>query len=354
MRINLLPEDKKANDGAVAPSGPRQVPMSTPVPVDNVATHQPIELTPSTTGSFVKNEVSVPVARKYSTIDTTSEDKNEVKVMREVAVERLDRDRSGRPPLPVFASRKIQPKVEVKPKVVPVQLPNVSTDKIPDKMMVTDQKDLDPSIKGNLLREYNADKVSVESNTQSEIKVPEPVSVVPAKSTTIAPSAPKKVVRTTRREWGAVGFILLIFLAVGVSIGGWWLVLRWNDQTINLLTENRDNLARQVVEGEMSTDVGLRLQAQLEATDSWLQQTRDYSDIFNALEIAVLPTSTFVALDVQDVGSFVVYGETGNMEDVARQFTAFVSAENVKDVYLIKSEMQSGVAMFEIQVSLNL
>lgn len=356
MRINLLPEDKKPDSGAVSASGPRQVPMSTPVPIDGVATHQPIALTPSPDDKNNNDNLAVPTARKYSTIATDQSTANNEPVNRTENLPRLERDRSGKVEPPVFAARRADPTdLPLEKSKIADSLPKAEKPKVPDEMLITKEHSLDTSVKGNLLQPINEKqqtKLTVPVKDSELPKIPPTPAVTPPAVVTKLQSQAPVVERKVKRDWRPVGYIISVVLAIAVSVVSWWGILAWQDQQVNKLTDRRDALSQQVEMMEVDKDAGLRLQAQLDVAADWLKQSRDYSAVLRALEQSVLPTTTYVAVDVISPHNFVVKGEASTMEDVARQFAAFETVEGVDDTELVETSLQNGVASFAFDVTL--
>lgn len=356
MRINLLPEDKKPDSGAVSASGPRQVPMSTPVPIDGVATHQPITLTPSLDERNVENTPSVPVARKYSAIATEQNDSEDASVKRVESLPRLSRDRSGQVQRPVFAARRTDPSDSSENKLRTADnLPKAEKTHVPDEMHITKENSLDPSIKGNLLAPFNDKKVAESIAPIKDVELPKKTPATDVIQPITTPKLETKtpvVVRKDKRDWRPLFRILSILVAIIASVGLWWGIVEWQNRQITTLTARRDALSQQVEVMSADKDAGLRLQAQLDVANDWLKQSRDYSAVLRALEQSVLPTTTYVAVDVASVNSFVVRGEAGTMEDVAKQFSAFEMVDGVKESELLETNLQNGVASFAFSVTL--
>lgn len=356
MAVNLLPDDKKNKDEAQVKNvrQVRAIPMSTPVSLDETA-HVPVNLNDHSDSATNNTDTKLPVARKFSTIETKDfGSKNEPVVQREISAPVYVRDRSGRREPAVFAPRQNN-KFKTLPQstVVKVEnMPNAPKKNVPDKMVESSVKKLIPSAEENLLKK--ADVADIKKEEPSKVVKADPVlPMLNGLKSTREPahSKPKPiapdVVRKTEKN-SQISSLLLILLALVAGGVMWWGILYWHDTAVTAKVMRANVLEEQVNSLSFENNAGLKLDTQLRTISDWLPQVTIDDKIFNILEGTVLDEISYTLVEF-DLNKFILKGYAPSYTSVAQQLQVFDARDDLSEVKLVEVKEVGSVYEFTLE-----
>lgn len=350
MRINLLPGNKKDDDKKDS-ANVRVVPMSTPVPLDKSVVSEPVELAGEVKSDELKQVNALPVARKYTTIDTRDIDSENTSVspQRDQDAPKFVRDRVGSKEPRVFAPRPpvhLSDPIEPRQKVKVDQMLHAEKKTEPDLMLENKPKDLKPSAKENFLEKkfVDVDKKEIKPNTPKpkEIEVPK---IEKVKNTQEKPDERKHEPEAkVRRHYASPVWPQLVLLLVAGLVSGvalWWGILYWHDESVNAQIRRAEILQEDFTNLNSLEDAGVKMQTQLRVLDDWLNNLPNYENIYTLLEDTVLENVSYIEVEVNEMGQLNITGLAPNSIVVAQQYQIFSEREDLSFVRIESTEVQN-------------
>lgn len=362
MQVNLLPNgNKKTNSKHDATQSVHEVPMSTPIPLDKSVVGAPVDIVHKDDAGKVKNNAQVPVARKYSTIETDKDGAKSVppKPVRDVEAPKYVRDRSGRKEPVVFAPRrsvKLSDPVSPQEKVDISELPKAEKKSTSDKMVETKAHSLKPSAKENLLEQFKSNTPKFAGKPKplvSNVGVPIVNKIKPAieHKTPATKKLDSKVERQNARS-GAPFLIAMLLVASLIGVGLWWGVLYWHDSATTSAERRADMIAGQVAGDSLDDGAGLRLATQLQVVEDWLKDLPQYEHIFPILEGTVLETVSYLNVDVLSTNSFILTGQAPDILTASKQYLVFKERPDIRSIKVQSTAEVGALIEFVFEVKL--